>query len=84
MHCLTCATELPAVARFCPSCGQPVGPARRAETVNATVWTIFMISPMTLDMSAWYAGAGLTMFFYVAAIALYGFRTAIGGRPGLT
>ena len=52
-----------------------------AEIVSATVWTLCMISPMTLQTSAWYAGAGQAVFVYIAAIAAFGLRTAVSGRP---
>ena len=51
-----------------------------AAMVDAFVWTLFMSAPMTLQTSAWYAGAGYAAFAVVGAIAAYGFRTALGGR----
>jgi hypothetical protein len=35
---------------------------------------------MTLQTSAWYFGMGLTGFLIIGAIAVYGFRTSLGGR----
>jgi hypothetical protein len=32
MQCLSCATELPAGSRFCPSCGQPIAPPSQLMT----------------------------------------------------
>ena len=37
-------------------------------------------SPLTTDLSAWYASAMLATLAIVLAIALWGFRTALGGR----
>ena len=37
--------------------------------------------PITFDSSAWYAIFGYIALFVVIAIALYGFRIALGGRP---
>jgi predicted amidohydrolase len=34
--------------------------------------------PMTLDFSRWYAGRSLLVLAVVAAMALYGFRCALG------
>jgi hypothetical protein len=32
-------------------------------------------------MSSWYASISLTGIFLMAALALYGFYTSLGGRP---
>jgi hypothetical protein len=37
--------------------------------------------PATTDFSAWYAGATLFPFLVVAALAVWGFYTALAGRP---
>jgi serine/threonine-protein kinase len=37
--------------------------------------------PPTLDLSAWYVGLVPIPLLAVAAIAIYGFRTSLGGRP---
>jgi hypothetical protein len=37
--------------------------------------------PLTPDLSAWYAGAGLVGVAAVAVLAGYGFFTSLGGRP---
>ena len=42
---------------------------------------VFLLSPMTLNTSVWYASAGYVAFLVVVAIALYGFKTSLGGRP---
>ena len=36
---------------------------------------------MTLHPSAWYAGFGYAALLMIAALALYGFRISLGGRP---
>lgn len=41
---------------------------------------LFVVFPMTFRSSAWYAGYGFAAFALGAAIALYGFRTSLGGR----
>ncbi len=37
--------------------------------------------PLTTDPSAWYAGTSLFLLIVLAALAIYGFRIATGGRP---
>ena len=37
--------------------------------------------PLTTDFSAWYAGTSLLVLLVLAAIAVYGFRIALAGRP---
>ncbi|MGA2689687.1 MAG: hypothetical protein ABSE85_16620, partial [Candidatus Korobacteraceae bacterium] len=37
--------------------------------------------PLTTQGSAWYAGISLTGILLMAAMALYGFYTSLGGRP---
>jgi hypothetical protein len=37
--------------------------------------------PPTLDVSAWYAGLVPIPLLAVAAIAIYGFRATLAGRP---
>jgi hypothetical protein len=37
--------------------------------------------PLTADSSAWYAGTSLFVLLVLAAIAIYGFRIALAGRP---
>ena len=36
---------------------------------------------LTTQGSAWYAGVSLTGILLMAAMALYGFYTSLGGRP---
>ena len=40
--------------------------------------------PLTTDSSAWYAGTSLLVLVVLAAIAVYGFRIALAGRPVLS
>lgn len=49
---------------------------------QVALW-LFKKYPMTFDTSAWYFGLGFIGLFAFAAIALYGFRTSLGGRPAL-
>ena len=37
--------------------------------------------PLTTDSSAWYAGTSLFVLLFLAAVAVYGFRIALAGRP---
>ena len=37
--------------------------------------------PLTTDFSAWYAAATLVPLLAVAALAVWGFHTALAGRP---
>jgi serine/threonine-protein kinase len=57
----------------------------RCGLLGIAVWGIvsglLAVYPMTFDAGAWYAGGTLLGLSGVAAIALYGFRTALGGRP---
>jgi serine/threonine-protein kinase len=41
----------------------------------------FLGFPLTTDSSAWYAGISLFLLLVLAAIAVYGFRTAVAGQP---
>jgi hypothetical protein len=40
--------------------------------------------PLTTDSSAWYAGTSLLVLLVLAAIAIYGFRIALAGRPAFS
>ena len=50
-----------------------------AAIVDAFVWTLFISSPMTLQTSEWYSSAAYASLGIVAAIAIYGFKTAPAG-----
>ncbi len=43
-------------------------------------FSLVVAYPVCFDLSAWYATAGLFPLFVVAGIAIYGFRTTLGGR----
>jgi hypothetical protein len=40
-------------------------------------------SPLTLDPSAWYATRSIPVFLAVVGLAVYGFHTALAGKPAL-
>jgi Protein kinase domain len=42
---------------------------------------LLVVFPMTFDASAWYAGSTLLGLSAFAALTLYGFHTALAGRP---
>jgi hypothetical protein len=44
---------------------------------------LFIFFPVTGNLRAWYAGAGVTALLVLAAIALFSFATALAGRPAL-
>jgi serine/threonine-protein kinase len=52
-----------------------------ALMATAFVVQVFNDFPMTFQASAWYAGYGYAALAVVGAIALYGFKTSLGGRP---
>jgi serine/threonine-protein kinase len=49
--------------------------------VGGVVAPFLIVAPITLDFSQWYAGRSLFALLLFVAIALYGFRTALGRRP---
>jgi hypothetical protein len=51
-----------------------------ALVTNAVVFNILHF-PLTTQWSAWYSGIGLAGILLIAALALYGFYTSLGGRP---
>jgi serine/threonine-protein kinase len=46
-------------------------------------WTeiLFLTVPITMHPSAWYSTAGYAALVLIGAVALYGFRTSLAGRP---
>ena len=52
-----------------------------ALIVSTFLSTVLLQCPITLDASAWYAGAGLFGLLSVAALAAYGFTIALAGHP---
>jgi hypothetical protein len=51
-----------------------------AAIVDSFVWSLLVSSPMTLQTSAWYSSAGYVTLIIIGAMALYGVKTALGGR----
>jgi hypothetical protein len=45
------------------------------------VQELLVVSPLTRDLSTWYAGASLSVLLIVVALAGYGFYASLGGRP---
>jgi hypothetical protein len=54
-----------------------------AAVVTFYVTGLFIFFPVTDNLRAWYAGAGVTALLVLAALALFGFTTAIARRPAL-
>ena len=54
-----------------------------AAVTQFYVFGLFIFFPVTGDFGAWYAGAGVTALLVFGALALFGFTTALGGRPAL-
>jgi len=52
-----------------------------ALTAGYTFANLFYRFPITADLSAWYAGIGLTGIILLLAFAAYAFHTSLGGRP---
>ena len=52
-----------------------------ATVLSGIVFALLAAFPMTFDAGAWYAGSTFLGLASVAALTLYGFRTAIAGRP---
>jgi hypothetical protein len=52
--------------------------------VFANYFTHFLQFPLTTDSTAWYAGTSLFLLLVLAAIAIYGFRIALAGRPAFS
>jgi len=42
---------------------------------------LFVFFPVTANLRAWHAGAGVTALLVLASLALFGFTTALAGRP---
>jgi hypothetical protein len=54
-----------------------------AAVVAFYVSGLFYLFPVTADLDAWYAGAGFAAIATLGAFVLFGFRTALAGRPAL-
>jgi serine/threonine-protein kinase len=55
-----------------------------ATVVSFYVAGLFIVFPVTIEFSRWYAGAGVTALFVLAAMATFGFVNAVRGRPTFT
>jgi hypothetical protein len=42
---------------------------------------LFILFPLTVEFSRWYAGAGVSAFLVLAALTAFGFVTAVRARP---
>ncbi|PYQ33133.1 MAG: hypothetical protein DMF55_12190, partial [Acidobacteria bacterium] len=49
--------------------------------VFAGIFKVFLNNYLTLDPSLWYFGPSLFLVGVLAALAVYGFRIALAGRP---
>ena len=54
-----------------------------AAVVAFYVSGLFIFFPVTANLRAWHAGAGVTALLALAALALFGFASALAGRPAL-
>jgi hypothetical protein len=52
-----------------------------ALVANFMVVSILQNSPLTTQVSSWYAGISLAGILLIAAMAFYGFYTSLGGQP---
>ncbi|UCC31833.1 MAG: protein kinase, partial [Phycisphaerales bacterium] len=52
-----------------------------AAVAGIFVSSFFATFPVTFDFSAWYIGASLTALVAALALGVYGFHTALAGRP---
>ncbi len=52
-----------------------------AAVVAFYVSGLFIVFPVTWELSRWYAGAGVSALLVVAGLAAFGFTTALAGRP---
>jgi hypothetical protein len=53
------------------------------QLLAAAQFVFFMVEfyPYTTDPSSWYAGVTLIAASVIVALAVYGFRTSLAGRP---
>jgi serine/threonine-protein kinase len=49
--------------------------------ISGLVVATLAVGHLTFDTTAWYAGNTLVVLLIVGGLALYGFRTSLGGRP---
>jgi serine/threonine-protein kinase len=52
-----------------------------AAVVAFYVSGLFILFPLTVEFSRWYAGAGVSAFLVLAALTAFGFVTAVRARP---
>ncbi len=52
-----------------------------ASVVSLYFFFLLLLLPLTLDLSAWYAGPTRIAFGLFAALLLYGFHTSLGDKP---
>ena len=55
-----------------------------AQTSGFFASSMLLDHPITQHLSAWYAPTGIFVIAVVAALAIYGFRTTLEGRPVFT
>jgi hypothetical protein len=55
-----------------------------ASVVTFYVAGLFIVFPVTVQLSHWYAGAGVSALLVLAALAAFGFVTAVRARPALS
>ena len=48
---------------------------------NFVVIVLGVAYPMTADLSKWYGAGSITALVVLSALAIYGFRVSLGGRP---
>ncbi len=54
-----------------------------ALIVYQLTWDLLLAFPLTLDFSRWYAGRAMFAAAVFLALAIYGFRISLGGKPAL-
>jgi serine/threonine-protein kinase len=52
-----------------------------ALVLRQFAYRLLTLFPLTLDFSRWYAGRSLVVLIVLAGLALYAFRTSLGGKP---
>jgi serine/threonine-protein kinase len=52
-----------------------------AVVAQSLVQELLLVSPLTRDLSAWYAGVSLVVVLIVVVLAGFGFYASLGGRP---
>jgi serine/threonine protein kinase len=52
-----------------------------ALVVFQLTWALLLAFPLTLDFSLWYAGRAMLAAAIFLALAVYGFRVSLGGKP---